>query len=216
MRSSAGKESDHERQDHFRQISFSCMHDDHAGFRMRGDDPYSGLLHAEAVDGRKETTSTQDGVKDLVVGVGPVSWPEYLDRPQLITRESPIRVRVNEFHRWAGRPQEDFLRVLTQNISLLLGSDKVVSHPWGDYFGVGYKVPLDVQQFDGSPGEAVLLNVRWAVLGRDDKPLVIRKSVISAEVKGTDYDALVLAESQALVELSKEIAAEIRKLVATR
>ena len=154
----------------------------------------------------QETTPAQGGVKDLVVGIGPVSWPEYLDRPQLITRESPIRVRVNEFHRWAGPPQEDFLRVLTQNISLLLDSDKVFSHPWGDSFGVAYKVPLDVQQFDGNPGEAVLLNVRWAVLGRDDKPLIIRKSVIKTEVNGTDYDSLVLAESQALVELSKEIA----------
>ncbi len=164
----------------------------------------------------QETTSTQGGVKDLVVGVGPASFPEYLNRPQLITRESPIRVRVNEFQRWAGSLQEDFLQVLAENISLLLGSDKVVAHPWGDYFELGFKVPLDVQQFDGAPGEAVLLNVRWAVLGRDDKVLVTRKSVIKAEVKGTDYDALVLAQSQALVELSREIAAEIHKLATTR
>ena len=163
-----------------------------------------------------ETSSAQSGLKDLAVGVGPVSFPEYLNRPQLITRESPIKVRVNEFQRWAGSIQGDFLQVLTENISLLLDSDKVFAHPWGDYFGVAYKVPLDVQQFDGSPGEAVLLNVRWAVLGRDDKPLIIRKSVIKTEVNGTDYDSLVLAESQALVELSKEIASEIRKLAATR
>jgi uncharacterized lipoprotein YmbA len=178
--------------------------------------PTADFYMLQPLTAGQESTSTQGGLKDLVVGVGPVSWPEYLDRPQLITRESPIRVRVNEFHRWAGRPQEDLLRVLTQNISLLLGSDKVVSHPWGDYFGVGYKVPLDVQQFDGTLGEAVLLNVRWVVLGSDDKVLVIRKSVIKAEVKGTDYDALVLAQSQALVDLSKEIAAEIRKLATTQ
>jgi uncharacterized lipoprotein YmbA len=61
-----------------------------------------------------------------------------------------------------------------------------------------------------------LLNVRWAILGRDDKPLVTKKSVIKADVKGTDYDALVLAQSQALVELSKEIAAEISRLSTVR
>jgi uncharacterized lipoprotein YmbA len=160
--------------------------------------------------------SAQSGLKDLVVGVGPASFPEYLNRPQLITRESPIKVRVNEFQRWAGSLQEDFLQVLAENISLLLESNKVLAHPWGDYFSVGYKVPLDVQQFDGTPGETVLLNVRWAVLGSDDKVLVTRKSVIKAEVKGTDYDALVLAQSQALAELSKEIAAEIRRLATNR
>jgi uncharacterized lipoprotein YmbA len=160
--------------------------------------------------------STQSGVKDLVVGVGPATFPEYLNRPQLITRESPIKVRVNEFQRWAGPLQEDFLQVLAENLSLLLDSDKVVSHPWGNYFSVAYKVPLDVQQFDGNTGEAVFLNVRWAILGRDDKVLVTRKSVIKAEVNGTDYDALVLAQSQALAELSKQIAGEIRKLAASR
>jgi len=155
--------------------------------------------------------STEGALKDLVVGVGPATFPEYLNRPQLITRESPIKVRVNEFQRWAGPLQEDFLQVLAEDLSVLLESDKVVSHPWGNYFSVAYKVPLDVQQFDGNTGEAVVLNVRWAILGRDDKVLVTRKSVIKAEVKGADYDALVLAQSQALVELSKEIAGEIRK-----
>jgi uncharacterized protein len=164
----------------------------------------------------QETTSTQSGLKDLVVGVGPATFPEYLNRPQLITRESPIKVRVNEFQRWAGTLQGDFLQVLAENISFLLESDKVLAHPWGDYFSVGYKVPLDVQQFDGNPGEAVLLNVRWAILGSDDKVLVTRKSMIKIAVTGADYDALVLAQSQALVELSKEIAAEIRKLAINR
>jgi len=161
--------------------------------------------------------SSAEGVlKDLVVGVGPASFPEYLNRPQLITRESPIKVRVNEFQRWAGSLQEDFLQVLAENLSLLLDSDKVLAHPWGNYFEVGYKVPLDVWQFDGKTDEAVMLNVRWAVLSSDDKVLVTRKSVIKAEVNGIDYDALVLAQSQALAALSKEIAAEIRKLATSR
>jgi uncharacterized lipoprotein YmbA len=160
--------------------------------------------------------STESGLKDLIVGVGPATFPEYLNRPQLITRESPIKVRVNEFQRWAGPLPEDFLLVLAENLSILLESDKVLSHPWGNYFSVAYKVPMDVQQFDGNTGEAVMLNVRWAILGRDDKVLVTRKSVIKIDVTGTDYDALVLAQSQALVELSKEIAGEIRKVATSR
>jgi uncharacterized lipoprotein YmbA len=178
--------------------------------------PASDFYMLKPLTAGQETSSVQSGLKDLVVGVGPASFPEYLNRPQLITRESPIKVRVNEFQRWAGSLQEDFLQVLAENISLLLGSDEVVAHPWGDYFEVGYKVPLDVQQFDGNPGEAVFLNVRWAVLSSDDKVLVTRKSVIKIDVTGTDYDALVLAQSQALVELSKEIAGEIQKVAARR
>jgi len=122
--------------------------------------PSSDFYMLKPLTAGQEATSTQGGLKDLVVGVGPATFPEYLNRPQLITRESPIKVRVNEFQRWAGSLQEDFLQVLAENLSLLLDSDKVVAHPWGDYFEVGYKVPLDVQQFDGNTGEAVFRFIR--------------------------------------------------------
>ena len=47
----------------------------------------------------------------LVIGVGPVEFPRFLDRPQIVTRRSQNRVEVSEFHRWAGSFSENFTGV---------------------------------------------------------------------------------------------------------
>lgn len=40
---------------------------------------------------------------DVTVGVGPVTLPPYLDRPQLVTRAGGNRVVLAEFDSWAER-----------------------------------------------------------------------------------------------------------------
>lgn len=150
---------------------------------------------------------------DLAIGVGPAQLPEYLDRPQIVTRTAPDRLTLSEFNRWGGSLAKDFLRVLTENLSGLLGSDRVVAYPWAERLEPSYRVALDVQQFDGPLGEAVVLKVTWIVTGHDGKkPLSVRKSMIQEPVSGKDYDALVAAHSRAVAALSREITEEIRRL----
>src|SRR5688572_6149535 len=36
----------------------------------------------------------------LVVGLGPVTLPPYLDRPDIVTREGENQMRLAELHRW--------------------------------------------------------------------------------------------------------------------
>src|SRR5215470_7387875 len=36
----------------------------------------------------------------LVIGVGPVSLPAYLDRPQMVIRPASDRIEINEFEQW--------------------------------------------------------------------------------------------------------------------
>jgi hypothetical protein len=152
-------------------------------------------------------------MRDLAIGIGPVQIPEYLDRPQIVTRTTPDKVTLSEFNRWGGSLRQDFTRVLAENVAALLGTDRVLAYPWGDRLDPAYRVALDVQQFDGGLGDAAVLKVTWIVTGREGKaPLSVRKSMIQEPVSGSDYDALVSAQSRALAALSREIAAEIRKL----
>ena len=37
----------------------------------------------------------------LAIGIGPVTLPFYLDRPQIVRRTSPNRLEIAEFDRWA-------------------------------------------------------------------------------------------------------------------
>ena len=149
----------------------------------------------------------------LAIGVGPVEFPKFLDRPQIVTRKSQNQIEVSEFHRWAGSFPGDFSRVLAKNISILLPSDRVAVYPWGEQFSPTYRVKLDVEQFDGQLGERVVLDVTWMVTDQEGtNKLVVRKSLIEEPVSDKTYEALVVAESNALVTLSRTIVEEIRNL----
>jgi uncharacterized lipoprotein YmbA len=149
----------------------------------------------------------------IAIGVGPVEFPKFLDRPQIVTRKSQNQIQVSEFHRWAGSFPGDFSRVLAKNISILLPTDRVAVYPWGEQFTPTYRIKLDVEQFDGRLGERVVLDVTWMVTDQEGtNQLLVRRSLIEEPVSDKTYEALVVAESNGLATLSRTIVQEIRKL----
>ena len=155
--------------------------------------------------------------QEISIGVGPVAMPDFLDRPQIVTRTSANRISVSEFHRWAGSLPEDFLRVLAENLSILLATNSVAAYPWEGRFDPTYRVLLDVKQFDGQLGEDVLLNVTWTVVaGTAKEELLVQSSTIREPVSAPGYEALVSAQSEAIATLSREIVEAIRTLQARR
>ena len=155
----------------------------------------------------------QSAIRDITIGIGPVQFPQFLNRPQIVTRSGPNRLTVSEFHRWGGYLDQDFLRVLAQDISILLPTNRVIEFPWEYRADPDYRIEFNVQQFDGQPGNFVLLNTVWTIQERKGKKaLYARRSIIRQPVSGNDYDALVAAHSQALAVLSREIAAAIKNI----
>lgn len=151
--------------------------------------------------------------REIVVAVGPVTVPDYLDRPQIVTRTGPTGVHLDEFERWAGSLEQDISRVLAENLSVLLSPDNVTVVRWlreTAAFPAGYRVVIDVTRFDGDPGKSVLLAARWSVRGEEPGKIVSAgESNITEPVEGQEYGALVEAMSSALATLAREIAPEI-------
>ncbi len=149
----------------------------------------------------------------IAVAVGPIAIPDYLSRPQILTRSSPSELKLAEFERWAGSLEEDISRVLAENLSVLLYKDHVTVFRWGGdayLFPAAYRVGVDLMRFEGTIGESVTLAARWSVQREEDKKILsARESNLKEPVKGQDYDALVGAMSRALAALSREIAAAI-------
>ena len=144
---------------------------------------------------------------NIAVGIGPLQMPKINDRPQIVTRIGPNQINVDEFHRWAGSVYEDFLRVVTMNLAVILQSNRVAAHPWEDYFDPDYRIYMEVQQFDGRLGQSVQLDITWTITGREVREiLLVRKSLIREPVQGEGYDALVAAQSRILATLSQQIA----------
>ena len=150
----------------------------------------------------------------LSIGIGPVEIPQTLDRPQIVTRSGPNKLNIDEFNRWAGRLDENFARVLAQNISSLLGTDQVAVYPWQTDFKPRYRIALKISYFEGQWGKDVLLEAIWSVTGQQSQQThTQRKSVINEPLSPEpDYEALVAAHSRAIAQLSREIVKEIQNL----
>ena len=179
----------------------------------RGTTPSVEFYTLNSVIETPATAQVGGADEKLAIGVGPITIPKTIARPQIVTRTGPNRLEVDEFHRWAGSLREDFLRVLSTNLSILLKTNQVATHPWEDFFNPTYRIVLDVHQFDGSLGEKVMLNVTWTITGPEGRTaLLVRKSMITQPVSGKDYEAFVAAKSQVIASFSREIAAQINTL----
>ncbi len=148
----------------------------------------------------------------LAVGVGPITLPQYLDRSQIVTRSSPNRMGLAEFNKWAEPMSDIFARVMTENLSILIGSQNVVSLPRRRLVPLDYQVEIDVSQFDTEESGRTVLAARWSLFGKDgDKPLLTRNSVITDNAANAqNYESVVASMSRTVEALSREIAQAIK------
>lgn len=148
----------------------------------------------------------------LALGVGPVTLPAYLDRPQLVTRTGQDALNLAEFDRWAEPLKTGVQRVLADNLSALLGTSRVTAFPWGTSQAVRYQVTVDLTRFEGVAGGAVVLGARWRILGSDGAVLLVKQATITEATGAAGSDALVAAMNRALGALSRDLAAALREL----
>ena len=145
------------------------------------------------------------------IGVLPIGIPDYLDRPQIVTRVSENEIRLDEFSRWAEPLKEGFTRALVENLSTLLNTAKVISTTESAIIPMALQVGVEVVQFDGTLGGDVVLIVKWGLFEREGKKLLLGKRSTFKEPTGSaTYEALVAAESKTVAALSREIAEAIR------
>ncbi len=151
---------------------------------------------------------------DLGIGLGPVTFPAFLDRPQIVSRDGGNRLTLDEYRRWGGTIQDDFLRVWSENLSFLVGTSRVVIFPTEVRYPLDFRVVADVLTFEGTPSGEAVLKVRWAVLdpyleqGLSTYETAYRQPLAQPR----DGSALIAALSAALGDFSKDVAAAVKRL----
>lgn len=145
---------------------------------------------------------------DLGVVVGPIEFPRYLDRPEVVTRDGSHALALSNEHRWAGSLRNDFGRVLADEIGRRLGTARMATHPADARFAVDYRVPLELIAFEGPLGGRVALRARWSIVGPAG-PIASEASAIEEPAASASYADLVAAQGRAVSRLAAEIAARI-------
>jgi hypothetical protein len=148
----------------------------------------------------------------LTVAVGPVIIPDYLDRPQIVTRTGLNELTLAEFDRWPGSLTQDISRVLLDNLSFLLREKGVSIVPWKRAIPSEGRVMVDISVFDINLNDKVVMRANWIILDKDGKKIVKTKDTgYSESVNGNGYDAAVAAMSKSLISLSRDIAEAIKE-----
>lgn len=157
--------------------------------------------------GRPERNAARGGP---VVGVAPVSVPDYLDAPQIVVRTTPNTLERADFHVWAAPLADNFARVLADNLGAMIRTDRVIMLPGGTFLRTDFQVAVDVSKFERDVDGNATLVARWSLFGEDGANLIaMRRSVFRQPAPADDYDAIVAALSKTVAQLSEEIAAAI-------
>jgi uncharacterized lipoprotein YmbA len=167
-----------------------------------------------SLTGPESTATTHETGGGVAVGIGPIKFPDHLDRPEIVTRTSSNALQLAEFDRWAGSLEKDFSRILAENLSILLSTDYIFMFPFTQAAPIDYRVAVEVVRFDGQLGKNATLIARWSVVEGGEKKALksVRRSTITKAANGKSYEAMVAALSRTVEELSREIAKTIKAL----
>jgi uncharacterized protein len=157
------------------------------------------------------STSAADGTPPTAVAVmvGPVTVPASVDQPEFVVQVAANRVQVDEFNRWVAPLGDAIARAVAGDLVVLLGTPEVASNQLAN-FVPDYRVTIDVQRFESAPGSAATLEAVWTVRKTVGGEVRSGRTVAREPVQGQSYDALAAAHSQALAQMSTDIAVAIR------
>ena len=157
--------------------------------------------------------SSMKGPEFRLESISPVSLPKYLKKSQIVTRTGSNELHLAEFDLWAGKIEEDIGRVIADNLTNLLATDKVFMYPLMDAVKLDYTIKIDISRFDGELGSKVELIVRWSIF--DSLGNMVKGPTATHLVEpviGPGYPEMVAAQSQILASLSRQLAEVIIEL----
>jgi len=156
---------------------------------------------------------TQKNVS-LSVEIASLRLPQYLEKPQIVTRSSKNRLELAEYHQWGGNLRKNMTRVLAQNVSQLLATPNISIAPFSSPVSPGFRVEIEVMRFERDFNGQVRFSTQWRLSsGQDRKTLVTRMTDLESPVVQPlpDFEHTVSTMSALLGELSRIISQEILK-----
>lgn len=154
----------------------------------------------------KIQSTVNENLNNLKMGIGPISFPGYIDRPQIVTKTETAELEIAEFDRWAEPIGGMFIRILSSNLKTLTGSNYIASHPWPRQATFDYRVKAKVIKFENNTKGDALLIVHWGLYKQQKQTeLKAIQSEFTASAVDTSYPARVAALNDTIAQFAQEI-----------
>jgi len=123
----------------------------------------------------------------LSIGLGPVDFPGYLKRREIVTRVGGDQLHLSEDKRWGESLESNFQRVLSQDLGTQLGTQRIVLFPWYGRPQIDYQIEVQVHRFETDDTNRSQLDARWIIKdGKSGRELLAKQSNISGTVAPGD------------------------------
>jgi uncharacterized protein len=153
------------------------------------------------------------GQPGKAIGIGPITLPEAVDRPQLVLSQGTGEVTLAQGHRWAGSLKQEIGLLLADHLTRRVGGHPpIAAYPQSMAVDAPYQVSLDITRFTASLGGETQIEALWTVRGGSDAPPLRKRGVYRAPVSGTGHAAVVAAYVQALLALGDDLAKDLAPL----
>jgi uncharacterized protein len=168
------------------------------------------VLAPDVSQGAAVTPTTAGAPHQLIIGLGPIKLPEYLDRAEVVTRVTPNRLELSPVDRWAEPLSTDFRQVMAQDLSARLGTQMITFYPWYRTTHVDYQVEIDVYRFERDSQGTATLVAHWQIFDGTGAILYATDSTVTETGQPGEPGAAAL--SRALGSLAQQIASAIQSL----
>jgi uncharacterized lipoprotein YmbA len=152
----------------------------------------------------------------VTIGVGPVDFPDYLRRLPVVTRVAPNRLDLSDERRWAEPLDKNFVRVFSENLVVLLDTQRIEKYPWSLRTNVDYQVEIDVQRFETTSDGQTQLLASWIIRDGHGGKILYASQTTAGAPAGPNGVSASAALSGDLATLSKEIASRVTELAQHR
>jgi len=147
---------------------------------------------------------------ELAVLIGPVRLPAYLDRPQMARMRSGGEVELDEYARWLGGFETNFLRAVSLGVARQLGSIRVTTFPSSAGFPFDAQIRIYIDDLVVVDDESLRVRIRCALLREESgAPPVFFLHEVSIPLEDDSTEGVVNAHDKALASFVGQIVAEL-------
>jgi uncharacterized lipoprotein YmbA len=147
----------------------------------------------------------------LHIVIGPVTLPERVDRPQIVTLSGEHGIHASDFNRWAEPLKVAFPRQLAADLGQELGSTRVRLRGQEGADATDLRIEVDVLRFDAALGDSAVVEAAWTLRRKGEQPRSGR-SIVRERITAEGYAALVAGLGRATAGVGRDLAAAVRDL----
>ena len=156
----------------------------------------------------------------LAVGIAQVQIPAYLQSRALavIKTEAPHEISYHTYLQWSEPLDGAVTEVLGANLAAQLQTSRIFTHGWYTQ-QVDYELYVELERFDLDEQGQVRLEARWRITRPGGREVVRFGHAIITHTAAPPLqhpEQAVAGLSQALAELSRRVADDLRKLNASK